>query len=405
MFSGKISYGEIILIVIAALLILIVYKLFYDGGSTSEQMINIKQAGNPTWSRSQCMYSMGETLESTLQKYNIKKTSGNSDMRIPCAYDEINKEINDINPNKDQRIFIIHDADNISAKDYLWKLLVQHRGLDQAKILMPNTYITYSPEDMSRFKSEYKRGNIYIMKKNIQRQEGLKITDSYDDIVNSRGSYVVVQELQQDPYIINGRKINMRFYILVVCNEDNVDVYVYSNGFMYYTKEPFKTGSKDFGPNITTGYIERWVYQVNPLTHEDFKIYLDKPGRQLSIPEKMIASQGLRVSDVVFNRIYNLLREVFLCSVGNICTGKKLKSAITFQLFGADIAINSQLWPTIMEINKGPDMGTKDERDGEVKMGCTKDMLRILGMISEPGPNGFIKVLDKENNRVNPVSI
>lgn len=398
------SNGGIILLLIIVLIILIIY-IVTKIRSDNEYMINIEPVKNPTWNRNYCTYSMGKTLENVLAEYNIQKIDGKSEMLIPCAYDEINKEINVMIPNKDQRIFIIHGADNISAKDYLWKLLVQHRGVDQAKILMPNTYILYSSEDMNRFKKDYTKDKLYIMKKNIQRQEGLKIVNSYEEIMNSKNEYVVVQELLQDPYLINRRKINMRFYILVICYEDNIDVYVYNNGFMYYTKELFIIGSKDFGPNITTGYIDRHIYQINPLTHEDFKIYLDRSDRQLAIPEKIIVSQGFNLSDIVFKRIYNLLHEVFMSTVGNICTSNKLKAAITFQLFGADIAINNQLWPTIMEINKGPDMGVKDARDGAVKKKCIKDMLRLIGMINEPGPNGFIKILDKEKNKIIPICI
>ena len=38
-----------------------------------------------------------------------------------------------------------------------------------------------------------------------------------------------------------------------------------------------------------------------------------------------------------------------------------------FQIFGADIAPDENLNVTIMEINKGPDIGFKDERDGNLK--------------------------------------
>lgn len=404
MFSDNSYYGIIILIIIIILYLIIIYKLFQN--PPGEQMINIKPIENPTWDRNKCIYTLGETLEEVLEQYNIKKTNnGNATMRVPCTYDEINKEINEMNPKRDQRIFIIHDADHIAAKDYLWKLMVQHFGVAQASKLMPNTYIMYSGSDMERFKKDYKPGKLYIMKKNIQRQEGLKITDSYDEIINSRKEYVVVQELLQDPYTISGRKINMRLYVLVICQDDNIDIYVYNNGFMYYTKDLFKAGSRDFGPNITTGYIDRQVYQENPLTLQDFRSYLDNTQRQLSVSEKQVKQQGLKLSDVVFSRIYKLLHKVFLSAVGSICTGNKLKSAITFQLFGADIALNNELQPTIMEINKGPDMGAKDERDAEVKKGCTRDMLRILGLININGPNGFIKILDKEGDQFNHIAL
>ena len=87
--------------------------------------------------------------------------------------------------------------------------------------------------------------------------------------------YVVVQELLQDPYTISGRKINLRVYVLVVKNNNKTNLYIYSDGFMYYTAELFQKNSTDTKINITTGYIDRKVYEENPLTHNDFKSYLD----------------------------------------------------------------------------------------------------------------------------------
>jgi hypothetical protein len=55
------------------------------------------------------------------------------------------------------------------------------------------------------------------MKKNIQRQEGLKISKDKNEILNCyKDGYAVVQELLQDPYLINGRKINLRVYCLFI---------------------------------------------------------------------------------------------------------------------------------------------------------------------------------------------
>ena len=144
-----------------------------------------------------------------------------------------------------------------------------------------------------------------------------------------------VQELLQDPYLIDGRKINMRFYILVICNNSNISVYAYNNGFMYYTAEKFTTDTQEFGPNITTGYIDRNVYEHNPLTLEDFRKYLDS-NRQLTDAEQAILrNTTMRLSSVIFIRIYTMLRDVFMACAPRICTGDKLKSAITFQLLYA----------------------------------------------------------------------
>jgi hypothetical protein len=412
------NIGQILFIIIIALVLVIVYyviiMIYNDEIKLSENMINVTPIKNPNYSRTQCNYLMGDTLKKVLEENKIENVSDNGNIVIPCTYDEIDEEIKKLNLQKDQSVHIIHNADHVSAKDYLWNRLVISAGIDRSKTMMANTYILNNPQDKERLKHDFKKGGLYIMKKNIQRQEGLKITDSLDEILNAPSSYVIAQELLQDPYTINvtkggikqgERKTNMRFYILVVCKEYNMDVYVFNNGFMYYTKEIWVKGSKDDGPNITTGYIDRWIYEENPLTHEDFKNYLDRKDRILSMAEKNISEQGLRISDVVFNRIYNLLREVFVCIIGKACDGTKLRNNVSFQLFGADIAVNDQLWPMCVEINKGPDLGSKDERDGSIKTKCTKDMLKIIGAVRDNEPNGFIQIINKNNDRLDKVCI
>ena len=44
---------------------------------------------------------------------------------------------------------------------------------------------------------------------------------------------------------------------------------------MYYTKKHFIKNNNTLDNHVTTGYVERSVYTENPLTHEDFKKYLD----------------------------------------------------------------------------------------------------------------------------------
>lgn len=380
----------VLILLLIVTLIYCIYKTQYV-----ENMINIQKIKTPKWNRNKCIYTMGETLKNVLNDYKIVQNDQNDwQLYFPCTYDEIDKEIDMIQLNNKQntRIFVIQNADAITSKDDLWNNIVQYHGLEKAKTMMPTTYILYNDTDIQKVKKEFDPKKLYILKKNIQRQEGLKITDSLDDILNAKKeNYVIAQELLQNPYTIGNRKINMRFYVLVMCNKGNVDIYVYNNGFMYYTKEPFKKHSKEFGPNITTGYIDRWIYDINPLTHEDFKIYLDA-NRQLSYSEQTLKKYG-RLSQIVFNRIYDLLRNTFISTISKICTSKKLYESITFQLFGVDVAIDNNLWPMIMECNKGPDMGAKDERDKKVKYNCMKDILKIVGVIDEPN-NGFIKIYE-----------
>lgn len=395
------NFGKYSLLVILILIIIIIsyFPHIKCNKNNSEHMINISQDTQPEWTRNKCGYYMNKAFQEVLNEHNITNNK-NGNFIFPCGYDNIEKEIQEMPVLNDAKYYIIHDADMLASKEWLWVHIVRHHGLTKALTMMPQSYVLYKQDDINRFNREYSSDKIYIIKKNIQRQEGLLITKNKQQIITGANSgYVIAQELLQDPYIIDGRKTNMRFYVLVICKNGNIDVYVYNDGFMYYTKSHFIKNSTEADPNITTGYIDRKVYEVNPLTHQDLRQYLDKE-RYLSDIERNIRSQGLKVSQVYFNRIYQLLYDVFVSFIGKICTGKKLMNNITFQLFGVDIAVNDQLQPMIMEMNKGPDLGTKDERDGKVKKGVLRDMMKIVGAIPNK-ENGFIKILDFENGFIN----
>ena len=233
----------------------------------------------------------------------------------------------------------------------------------------------------------------------------MKITNSKDEIIHGdEKGFVLVQELLQNPYTISGRKTNMRFYVLVICHNKQVNVFVHNDGFMYYTKQLFIKGSLETGPNITTGYIERQVYVDNPLTHGDLRKYLDDPVRKNLLPvEKNIREQNLKISKVYFDRIYDLLRNVFIAFVGKICKNQKFSDNVMFQLFGVDVAVDNNLNPMIMEINKGPDLGAKDKRDSQLKHGVVRDMLNVIDIIKYDSHthNKFIKILDTKSGLIN----
>jgi hypothetical protein len=383
------------------ILILICYLVYILISPMTEGMVDIPGPGSDTplkYYFNSCQYQMTDVLKDVLETNKIEKTentNGDAQLYIPCIYDDGESETKKFPPLKPtDRVFLIDNADEMVSKRQLWINVLKHHGLNKAKTLLPMTYILNDPKDMTRFKTDFSPDRIFILKKNEQRQEGLKITKSLEEILNgSANGYVVVQDLLQNPYIIGGRKTNMRFYVLVVCSKGALDVYVFNNGFMYYTKEYFIRNCLEFAPNITTGYIDRKVYDENPLTHTDFKEYLDNPGRTLTEPEHHISHNKLSLGSLVFHRINQVLKDVFSSFIGKICNGP-LDNSISFQLFGVDVALDDELQATVMEINKGPDMNAKDERDGELKRKCVKDIMRLIGLINDHQQHGFTHILE-----------
>jgi tubulin polyglutamylase TTLL7 len=353
--------------------------------SNSIFLLNNKYYGIP------CIYLRDDTFYKVINELGFVQTSNilEAGLIVPCTYEATEQEVinlqnNNIKNNKfgdNVRVFMLNNTDLMVSKWHLWEFLNNRYGEEFAGTLVPKSWNLTNDEMYKKFVDSYDKNKLYIVKNNQQRQEGLEIVDDINKI--DRKKYVLIQELLQNPYLINGRKINLRIYCVVIKNKNNVKCYYYNDGFMYYTPEPFIKGSNDFKRNITTGYIDRKVYEVNPLTHNDFKKYLDSD-RPLTEIEKYVKSTNVKLSSYVFNKINELLRnvlDVFVDRLGNVNLG------ISFQLYGIDVAIDNELNAMIMEVNKGPDISVKDERDGSVKKQLIKDMLKLTGLIKYDSTN------------------
>jgi len=349
-----------------------------------------------TWTNGGCNTTINDSFVKVFDKYNIKYTDNtdntdtdntdnnyNFDLYLPCSYDNVEKEMSIMPIKKDAKYFIIDGCDSIVAKDWMWENLLEYYGdINKVLKLVPQSYILSNPNDIKRFNYDYSANDnkLYIMKKNIQRQEGLLITNNKNTITNGRNEkYVVVQELLQNPFTINSRKINMRFYVLVISKNilGDYNVFVHKNGFMYYTKVPFKKNSLEFDENITTGYIDRRVYDENPLTHDDMRSYLTINNYD---------------SKQFFDGANKIIHDVFIAFKGKMCKNQRFVNNVTFQLFGVDMAVDDQLNCLCIEVNKGCDMGAKCERDSQVKQNVVSDVLTEIGLINKPNSD-FVKII------------
>lgn len=80
-----------------------------------------------------------------------------------------------------------------------------------------------------------------------------------------------------------------------------------------------------------------------------------------------------------------------------LCKNDNLRKGISCQIFGIDIAPDKNLGAKIIEINKGPDLGFKDDRDAGVKLKVIKDLFDLIGLktLDEGEENEYIKVWDQ----------
>lgn len=335
-------------------------------------------------------YGVSGTLKDVLENHNIERVACPcSDKKcshacekdwtiyLPCGYNNIEKELGRVKVhNQKQIIFGITGCDQIVSKNSLWTLIILKYGRKKASQLMPNTYLIYKPSDMKLFQHTYNPQKVYILKKNVQRQTGLKITNNLREIMSLQrdSDFKLVQELLMDPFVLNKRKINLRIYLLIVCHGKKRYAFIHKRGFMYYTPNFFVKNTLEKDINITSGYVSREVYEENPLTLTDFKKWLEQNGYS---------------SNKCFHNIKHLFYEIMEAISWPLCEMKSLKKNTTFQLFGADVAPDENLGSRLIELNKGPDMGAKGHRDKELKRKVQEDVFDLLNVIKSQKKNEF----------------
>jgi hypothetical protein len=317
--------------------------------------------------------SLSDSLGKITKKKGMNQNSNKWDYYFPCEYNTCEERVKkfETEVSDSKKIYIIDGCDWPASKIHLWKLLKEYYGNDHAAKLMPQTFLLDEDDDLEKIKEHFKKNlknkdnHMYILKNYAQRQEGLKIVQSYDEIMDgySQGFYLV-QDYLYDPYTISNRKINFRYYTLIVCRNGNVEGYIHKNGFVYYTPEFYDENDPTFDKHITTGYIDRKVYEENPLTLDDFREHLDN------------LKEG--VSKTWDNNVNTLMHQIIKAISTKVCKNEKLKKHTLFQLFGSDVAPTSNLSAHLMEINKGPDLDAKDEKDKKVKMGVQEDIFKIV---------------------------
>jgi hypothetical protein len=345
------------------------------------------------YNQNDCKYILNSTIIDILDEYNITKDKDDYNIYFPCLYDDIDDEIENIKIKKDVKYFMIDNCDRLAAKESLWNIVSNRYTKEETLKLMPQTYVLYDEADRKKLFTHFDDNKLYILKKNIQRQNGILILNDITNILSVDRTYVVAQELLQNPYLIDRRKINLRVYVLIICDKSNINISMYNDGFMYYTEDYYEPNTTDLKKNITTGYIDRYIYEINPLTHNDFKIYLDK-NREITQNEIDIRMKGNKLSEYAFTNIRNMLSKVFSCFVNQVYLNPKMQNNMCFQLFGVDVALDDKLDAKIMEINKGPDLGSKDKRDSEIKHNLVRNLFNKIDLVKTDCPNEFIELVD-----------
>ena len=321
---------------------------------------------------------LGKITNNIFEENNIINSNEDWNIYIPCGYNDVEDELKKIivkDNIKEKFIFGLNGCDSIVSKNRIWESLVNCYGRKDATDLMPESYVLSNMEEMLIFSKDYNPLNIYILKKNVQRKEGLKLTKDYYEIITAKNeNYRVVQKYIRNLYLINQRKINLRIYLLVIIKNNFIYFYLCKIGKCIYTNKKYDDNDFDFESNITSYNLDMSVYKENPRHFTELIEYINLNGDD---------------GNYLFNKIEDLMKKISYCLSKNFYQSKNILGSTCFQLFGADVIFDTYLHPYLLEINKGPDMSPRDSDDERMKNNVQSDMFKTVGILKNDDNNSF----------------
>lgn len=345
-------------IVVAIVVILFVVLL---------SMLNRKSYKNQNFYK--CKNRVGKVTRNIFSNFGFKHNNKDWQIYMPCGYNNVENELKkiDIKNDKSKIIFGINGCDRIVSKNGIWDILKKRYTRKLASELMPTSYILYDPTELKILKDNYRNDDIYILKKNVQRKEGLKLTKSLKDILLAdKEGYRVAQKYMRDLYLINNRKVNLRIYLIVIIKGDKKRFYISRKGKCIYTYKEYSDDDFDFESNITSYHLDMNIYKKNPRNFKELIEYIDAQGHD---------------GKKLFRNIEKLMHYVCSAMEPHLYQSKNLKGATTFQLFGGDVIFDKNLHPYLLEFNKGPDMNARDKLDEYMKSDVQYDMFSLVNIV------------------------
>lgn len=314
---------------------------------------------------------------------NVNYTSSHKDwdLYLPQFYQDewVLKQLTSINDQ--QIIFMLLNINQLTNKDLLWSNMLKCYGRTKASQIMPDTYLI--PQELESLRPVFNKSPYWLIKKNIQLQKGIKLATKWSDIFDGiKGQFVIAQEFWGNPYLINGYKITVRVYVLVISQYGLNRAYYYQNGPIYYTMDKWNPNSTNLKSLIT-------------FYHPDQKFYSDKPTDHDQLLQQITREHGKNKSRLANQRMIQVLKQALDCVLGKLNNDRRFANNLCFQLFGADIGLDSNLQAKLFEINKGPGLKTYLQSEKNIKMPMIQEMFAMVNVSPHNGSSKWVRLTEQ----------
>ncbi|CAN2389900.1 ligase activity, partial [Pristimantis euphronides] len=196
------------------------------------------------------------------------------------------------------------------------------------------------------------------------KKDGSRVDEQRDE---SAIENYVVQPYIENPYLIGGRKFDLRVYVLVTSYLP-LRAWLYRDGFARFSNARFTLSSID----------DQYIHLTNVAIQKTAPDYDPEKGCKWMIQQLrqyLTAKHGAAAVETLFQNIDNIFIKS-LQSVQKIIINDKH----CFELYGYDILLDEDLKPWLLEVNSSPSLTASSQEDYDLKYRLLGDTLHVVDM-------------------------
>ncbi|NXB56457.1 TTLL4 polyglutamylase, partial [Struthidea cinerea] len=272
----------------------------------------------------------------------------------------------------------------IGRKDRLWRnlLKMQARCGKKEFNFFPQSFIL--PQDIKLLRKAWEEGasrQKWIVKPPASaRGIGIQVIHKWSQLPKRRP--LLVQRYLHKPYLIGGKKFDLRLYVYVTCY-DPLRVYLFKDGLVRFASCKYSS-SMD---SLSNKFMHLTNYSVNKKNTE-YKSNSDETACQghkwaLKALWSYLTQKGVN-SEVIWEKIKDIVIKTIIASEPYVNSLVKMyvrRPYCCHELFGFDIMLDENLKPWILEVNISPSLHSSSPLDVSIKGQMIRDLLNLAGFV------------------------